>query len=138
VIADAMTSVLAIIALSLAKIFGWHWLDPVIGMVGALVISRWSYGLLTDTSVILLDNMMDMKRAQAIKQTVESDSDNRVSDLHVWKVGPKDYAAMISIVTHFPKAPDHYKKILSEFSELSHITVEVNPCLSEPCMIPKR
>jgi Co/Zn/Cd efflux system component len=133
-----MTSVLAIIALCFAKFFGWNWLDPVIGIVGALVISRWSYGLLSDTSSILLDNTIDEKRAQAITQTIESDSDNRVSDIHVWKVGPKDYAAMISIVTHFPRHPDDYKKLLIGYGELSHITIEVNPCSGEPCHFPAR
>jgi cation diffusion facilitator family transporter len=136
VIADAMTSVLAIIALGFAKFFGWNWLDPVIGIVGALLISRWSYGLLTETSAILLDHTMDTKRLLAIKTAVESDSDNRVSDIHIWKVGPVDYAVMISIVTHFPKHPDIYKKLLSNYGELSHITIEVIPCLDEPCLIP--
>jgi cation diffusion facilitator family transporter len=138
VIADAMTSVLAIVALSFAKFFGWTWLDPVIGIAGAVVISRWSYGLLADTSTILLDHTIDLQRAQAIKRTIESDSDNRVSDIHVWKVGPVDYAVMISIVTHFPRHPDDYKKLLSNFEELSHVTIEVIPCLSEPCLIPNK
>jgi cation diffusion facilitator family transporter len=138
VIADAMTSVLAIIALCFAKFFGWNWLDPVIGIAGAMVISRWSYGLLADTSSILLDHTIDEKSALAITQNIESDADNRVSDIHVWKVGPMDYAVMISIVTHFPKHPDDYKKLLSHYGELSHITIEVNPCLSEPCLLPNK
>jgi cation diffusion facilitator family transporter len=138
VIADAMTSVLAIVALLFAKFFGWNWLDPVIGIAGALLISRWSYGLIADTSSILLDHTIDWQRAQAIKQTIESDSDNRVSDIHVWKVGPLDYAVMISIVTHFAKNPDEYKKLLRKYKELSHITIEVNPCLSDPCLLPNK
>lgn len=77
-----------------------------------------------------------MKRKQEIKNLIESDADNRVSDIHVWKVGPVDYAAMISIVTHFPKNPDYYKELVRCFSELSHVTVEVNPCTEEPCTIP--
>ncbi len=136
VIADALTSVLAIAALLFGKYFGWNWLDPVIGIVGALVITRWALGLLNDTSTILLDNNIDLERKREIKRVVESDSDNRVSDIHVWKVGPVDYAAMVSIVTHFPQNPDYYKKLLHEFSELSHITVEVNVCKEEPCILP--
>ncbi len=136
VIADALTSVLAIVALLFGKYFGWNWLDPVIGIVGALVITRWALGLLNDTSSILLDNNIDLKRRQEIKDIIESDSDNRVSDIHVWKVGPVDYAAMISIVTHFPKNPEYYKKILYDCHELSHVTVEVNACQEAPCMTP--
>lgn len=136
VIADAMTSVLAIVALLFGKYFGWNWLDPVIGIVGALVITRWALGLLNDTSAILLDNNIDPDRKREIKKVIESDSDNRVSDIHVWKVGPKDYAAMISIVTHFQKNPEHYKKLLHDFHELSHVTVEVNYCEEEPCIVP--
>ncbi|MBC2714462.1 MAG: CDF family Co(II)/Ni(II) efflux transporter DmeF [Desulfobacteraceae bacterium] len=136
VIADALTSVLAIVALFFGKYFGWNWLDPVIGIVGALVITRWALGLLNDTSSILLDNNIDLKRKQEIKSVIESDSDNRVSDIHVWKVGPVDYAAMISIVTHFPKNPEYYKKLLHDFRELSHMTVEVNVCNDVPCIAP--
>lgn len=131
-----MTSVLAIIALFFGKYFGWNWLDPVIGIVGALLIARWSYGLLNDTSSILLDRNINSERIQAIKDSIEADSDNRVSDIHVWKVGPLDYSASISIVTHFPKNPEHYKKLLSDYRELSHVTIEVNHCEEEPCIIP--
>jgi cation diffusion facilitator family transporter len=137
VIADALTSVMAIVALLFGKYFGWNWLDPVIGIVGALVITRWAVGLLNDTSAILLDNNIDLNRKQEIKKVIESDSDNRVSDIHVWKVGPVDYAAMISIVTHFPKSPEDYKKLLHEFHELTHMTVEVNVCEEKPCIAPK-
>jgi cation diffusion facilitator family transporter len=136
VIADALTSVLAIVALLFGKYFGWNWLDPVIGIVGALVITRWALGLLNDTSSILLDNNIDLERKREIKSVIESDSDNRVSDIHVWKVGPVDYAAMISIVTHFPKNPEYYKKLLHEFHELTHMTVEINICNEAPCIAP--
>lgn len=136
VIADALTSVLAIVALLFGKYFGWNWLDPVIGIVGALVITRWAMGLLNDTSSILLDNTIDLARKQEIKSAIESDADNRVSDIHVWKVGPVAYAAMISIVTHFPKNPEYYKKLLNGFHEVSHVTVEVNHCEEEPCIMP--
>ena len=126
VLADALTSVLAIFALFFGKYFGWHWLDPVIGIVGALVITRWSYGLLVDTSGILLDKNINPKSIQSIQEKIESDSDNIVSDIHVWQVGPLDNAAIVSLVTHYPKNPEHYKKLLQNFNELSHVTIEVN------------
>lgn len=128
VLADALTSVLAIIALCLGKYLNWYWSDPLIGIVGALMIARWSYGLLTDTSVILLDQNMDAERIQAIKQAVENDKDTQVSDIHVWKVGPVDYAVILSLATAEPQPPDHYKGLLEKFENLSHVTVEVNPC----------
>jgi len=128
--------VLAIIALLFGKYFGWNSLDPAIGIVGALLIARWSYGLLTDTSSILLDKNIDSERTQAIKNSIEAHADNRVSDIHVWKVGPLDYSATISIVTHFPKNPEYYKELLKEYKELSHVTIEVNHCEEEPCIIP--
>lgn len=137
VIADALTSMLAIVALLFGKYLGWNWLDPVIGIVGAMVITRWALGLLNDTSTILLDNNIDLERKRKIRQVIESDSDNRVSDIHIWKVGPVDYAAMISIVTHFPKNPEYYKRLLHDFHELSHMTVEVNHCNEAPCIVPK-
>ena len=126
VLADALTSILAIIALFFGKYLGWNWLDPLMGIVGALVITRWSYGLLVDTSGILLDKSVDSEDAQSIQEKIESDSDNRVSDIHVWKVGPIDNAAIISLVTHHSKNPEYYKELLSDFDELSHVTIEVN------------
>lgn len=138
VLADALTSLLALVALFSGKYFGWEWLDPTMGIVGALVITRWSYGLLKDTGPILLDRGIDEERKAEIKKTMETDSDNRVSDIHVWKVGPAHYAANISVVTHFPKPTEHYKNLLSGFDELSHITIEVNQCFDEPCLPPEQ
>lgn len=137
VLADALTSILAIIALFSGKFFGWNWLDPLIGIAGSILIARWSYGLVLDTSSILLDKNIPRDKTRDIIRTIESDSDNRIADIHVWKVGPEDYAAMISLVTHFPKNTEHYKNLLSEFHELSHITVEVIPCEDEPCILPR-
>ena len=136
VLADALTSILAIIALFFGKYFGWNWLDPCMGIVGALLITRWSYGLLKDTSSILLDKNIIVEKTREIVQTIESDTDNRVSDIHVWKIGPADYAAMISIVTHFPKDSAYYKSLLTEYKELSHITIEVNHGEGEACIVP--
>jgi cation diffusion facilitator family transporter len=135
VIADALTSVLAIVALITGKAFGWVWMDPIMGIVGALVISRWSYGLLVDTGKVLLDRDVNEETVEEIRSIIESDSDNRVSDLHVWRVGSHHLSAIISIITHYPKSPHHYKKLLSDYNEMAHVTVEVNPCEGDPCQV---
>ena len=137
VIADALTSLLAIVALVSGKYMGWHWLDPVMGIVGAMIITHWSYGLLKQTSPILLDASIEEGFHQAIQQAIENDSDNRISDIHIWKVGPNNYAAIIVLVTHYPQSIEHYKRLLREFDQLSHVTIEVNEAMSEPCIVPK-
>ena len=134
VIADALTSVLAIIALVAGKAFGWIWMDPIMGIVGAIIITKWSYGLLVDTGKILLDRSVNTEAIDEIKAIIESDSDNRISDIHVWRVGPHHLSAIVSIVTHFPKSPEHYKKLLCNFHEISHLTVEVNEGDGKPCI----
>lgn len=139
VLADALTSVLAIIALVLGKYYGWSWLDPVMGIVGALIITHWSYSLMKETSPVLLDESIALKHKLAIKEKIESDADNRISDLHIWRVGPSHFAIIISIVSHNPKAPEYYKELLKEFrgggiNKLSHITVEVNRCTGDFCI----
>jgi cation diffusion facilitator family transporter len=134
VLADALTSVLAIIALVLGKYYGWTWLDPVMGIVGALVITQWSYSLIKETSPVLLDESIDVKYKLAIKEKIESDADNRISDLHIWRVSPGHFAIIISLVSHNPKAPEYYKGLLKDFHKLSHITVEVNKCPGDLCI----
>jgi cation diffusion facilitator family transporter len=136
VLADAMTSVLAIVALVFGKFWGWNWLDPIMGIVGAIIIIRWSYGLIKQTSPILLDGSIDEAYQKAIKKTIENDSDNRIFDIHVWKVGANDYAAIIALVTHYPKSMEHYKRLLEKFDKLSHVTIEVNECKGDPCIVP--
>ena len=138
VLADALTSLLAIIALSSGKIFGFHWLDPMMGIVGAAIITYWSYGLIKETSTILLDRTTGKKNTAEIVTKIESDSDNRIADFHLWKVGPEDYAVIISLVTHYPKPIEHYKKLLKDVGKLSHITIEVIQCVDEPCIVPKK
>jgi cation diffusion facilitator family transporter len=137
VLADALTSLLAIVALVSGKYLGWNWLDPIMGIVGAIIITRWSYGLLKQTSPILLDASIDEEYQQAIKEAIEKDSDNRISDIHIWKVGANHYAAIIALVTHSPNTAEHYKKLLDGFHKLSHVAVEVNECKEEPCIAPK-
>jgi cation diffusion facilitator family transporter len=134
VLADALTSLLAIIALVAGMFLGWVWLDAVMGIVGALVITRWSWGLLRDTSAILLDSDVSPATVEAVQATIEADADNRVADLHVWRVGPHHLAAIISVVTHYPQPPEHYKELLHDIPNLAHISVEVQPCASEPCL----
>ncbi len=138
VLADALTSLLAIIALFSGKFLGWNQLDPIMGIVGAVIITRWSFGLITQTAPILLDASIGNEKQDRIREAVEQDSDTKISDLHVWKVGANHYAAIISLVTHFPKKAEHYKKLVSEFSELSHLTIEVNECREEFCGDPGR
>ena len=136
VMADALTSLLAIIALLFGKTFGWIWMDPIMGIVGAILISKWSYSLLRDTSTILLDSGMEQEKISTIISTIESDSDNRVSDIHIWPLGSRQFAAIISVVTHYPKQPEHYKALLTGFEELKHLTVEVNEVEGDPCLVP--
>lgn len=134
VLADALTSVLAIIALFSGKYFGWMWLDPIMGLVGAFVITRWSYHLMRDTSFILLDGIVDTETKIAIQTAIEQDSDNRMADLHVWYVGPHHLSATVSVVTHEPKAPQHYKELLQGIPDLTHVIIEVNQCHGESCV----
>jgi two-component system cell cycle sensor histidine kinase/response regulator CckA len=133
VLADALTSLLAIIALSTGKIFGWIWMDPVMGIVGALVIARWSYGLLMDTGKILLDRDVNREVVDKIRAKMEADKDTWVSDIHVWRVGSHHLAAIIALVTYCPKSPDHYKRLLADYDEIVHLTIEVNEGEGESC-----
>jgi len=134
VLADALTSLLAIVALTVGKYSGWIWLDPAMGLVGAGVIGRWAYGLLRDTGKILLDGGVDEQTMAAIRQAIEEDADNRLTDLHVWHVGPDTYSAGLALVTHHPQEPDHYKDLLRHIPHLDHVLVEVNPCPGESCV----
>jgi cation diffusion facilitator family transporter len=138
VLADALTSVFAIIALGAGKYFGWVWLDPVMGLVGAAVITRWSWGLTRETSRILLDGGADPGTRDAIRAAIERSADNRVADLHVWFVGPQHLSAAVSVVTHHPQSPQRYKDLLRDIPGLSHVLVEVNPCVDEACAGPAR
>jgi len=129
VLADAFTSVLAIMALTGAKFFGWAWLDPVVGVVGSGVVFSWAYTLLRDTSGILLDRTpASSDLPDQIRRAVESDGDSLVSDLHVWQVGIGKFAAMISVVAHEPKSCDAYRALLRGHNELVHVTIETQHC----------
>jgi cation diffusion facilitator family transporter len=129
VLADALTSVLAIVALLAGRAYGWLWLDPLMGIVGAAVIARWSWGLIRDAGAVLLDVIPeDEDLPDEIREALEQDGD-RITDLHVWQVGPGHHAAIVSVATPAPKAPSDYKDRLAHLHELSHVTVEVQPLL---------
>ncbi len=127
VLADAATSVLAIAALLLARAFGWLWIDPLVGMVGAAVIASWAIGLMRDSGGVLIDAVPSGDSADTIRTRLEVDGD-RVSDLHLWQIGPGHQSAVISIVTDNPQPPAFYKARLASMPSLSHITVEVAHC----------
>lgn len=130
VLADAVTSLTAIIALLAGKYMGWGFMDPVMGLVGSALIARWSWGLLQQTASVLLDRQAPEMLQASIRESIESDADNRVADLHVWSIGPGMRAAIVSLVTRHPRPPAHYKALLPV--PLHHITVEVQPCTTDP------
>jgi len=126
VIADALTSVTAIVALVCGLYLGWAWLDPVMGIFGSIVISAWAYTLLRDTGGILLDKTPDSSDLPAeIRRAVEQEGDARITDLHVWQVAPGRFAAIVTVAGGSPRAPDAYRKLLSVHEELVHLTLEV-------------
>ncbi len=127
VLADALTSVLAIVALVAGSQFGWTWMDPAMGIVGALVIARWSWGLIRDTGTVLVDSLPGSDQLpEAVRRAIET-GDDRIADLHVWQVGPGHHAAIVSILSPTPLPPSAYKAKLAHLERLSHVTIEVEP-----------
>lgn len=127
VLADALTSLLAIFALTAGSMFGWISLDPIMGIVGALIIARWSWGLMKDAGGALIDYIpQEETRHERIRQALETDTD-KITDLHIWKLGPGHLGVIISLISKAPKPPSAYSKKLKHISGLSHITIEVNP-----------
>jgi cation diffusion facilitator family transporter len=128
VLADALTSILAIAALLAGKYLGLGWMDPVMGLVGALVIAKWAVGLLRDTGRRLLDFTRDPDRARAIREALECESRGcAITDLHVWRVGEEAFAAIVAVRDPDPRPPGHYKEKLAHIPQLVHVSVEVNP-----------
>lgn len=125
VMADALTSVLAIVALLLGRSYGWTWADPVMGVVGALVIARWSWGLIRDTGSVLLDAAAEGEEVREEIREAIAPTGSEVTDLHVWQVGPGHFAAIVSLMAREPREPAHYKALLTHIHELAHVTVEV-------------
>jgi len=128
VLADALTSVLAIFALLAGKYLGQRWLDPCMGLVGAALVVNWSWKLLRSSSHVLLDMQAPGEVGEAIRKSIESEGDNRVSDLHVWSVGPGIHAAEIAIVSSRPMDPDSYYSLLPKELGLVHVTFETHLC----------
>ena len=128
VLADALTSLLAIFALLGAKYLGLVWADPAMGIVGAILVARWSVGLLRNTARTLLDRQATDEITTMITTSIESQDDARIVDLHVWAVGPDIYSATVSIVTHHPKPPNHYKALIPGNLGIVHTTIEVHMC----------
>jgi cation diffusion facilitator family transporter len=122
--ADAAVSLLVIVGLLLARTFGWLWMDPLAGIVGACVIASWSYGLIRDTGAILLDRNPDERMAEKLRHVIEAEGDE-VADLHLWRLGPGHLGAIVSVVTEQAHGSAYYRKRLAGFSSLSHLTIEV-------------
>lgn len=125
VIADATTSVLAIAALLAGKLLGWVALDPLMGIVGGALISVWAYGLIRDTSRVLLDREMDHPVVGEIRECLERDGETQVRDLHVWRVGRQSFSCAVSVVASGQTTPEEYRQRLAEHEEVAHSTVEV-------------
>jgi cation diffusion facilitator family transporter len=128
VLADAMTSILTIGGLSAAWAFGWAFMDPLVGLVGTIVILSWSVSLVRTAGGVLLDTVPDPALAQHIRERIETGGDG-LADLHLWRLGPGHAAMIASIVSDSPQAPSVYKRRLEGLAGLSHVTIEVNECL---------
>jgi cation diffusion facilitator family transporter len=124
VLADAAVSILVIAGLVIGRVFGWTWMDPTVGLVGAAVIAAWAYTLIRDTGAILLDMTPDRGMAERMRTMIETDGD-RLTDLHLWRLGPGHLGAILSVTTRKERGPDYYQSLLGRFHALSHVTVEV-------------
>lgn len=139
VLADALTSILAILALLSGKYFGFVWMDPLMGIVGAILVARWSLGLLRSTTAVLLDTQASQHIQDAIREAIEFREDERIADLHLWTIGPNIYAAEIVVVAHDPLPPNEYKGRIPSDLGLEHVSVEVHRYVSNPapeCSLP--
>lgn len=127
VLADAATSILAIFALTVAMVSNWAWADPAVGIIGSLVIANWAYGLIRASGAVLLDVNADESLEDVIRERIETKGD-RVTDLHLWQIGPGHHAAVISVISDNPLQPATYKRRLGGLRGLSHVTIEVEAC----------
>jgi cation diffusion facilitator family transporter len=128
VAADAAVSLLALFGLSAGRVLGWVWMDPVMGIVGALVIANWSWNLVRSAGAVLLDMQTEAGLAREIARRLEAEGGDRIADLHIWRVGPGHNAAVVSLVSDRPVAPAAYKTRLAGIAGLSHVTIEVQRC----------
>ncbi len=127
VLTDALTSVLAIVGLLAGRLYGWVWMDPLMGIVGGIVIARWSWGLLRGAGAVLLDTTPDPHLVELVRDEIEQNGDH-ISDLHLWRVGPGHMATIISLISDHPQPPDHYRQRLAHLPQLAHVTIEVHRC----------
>jgi cation diffusion facilitator family transporter len=128
VLADAMTSVLAIVALGAGLVWGWRWLDPLVALAGGALIAHWALGVLRDAARSLVDASPDLHLRDAVRGAIETDGDAHVADLHVWQVGPAAWSAVLSVVADRPLAPETYRARLHDLAGLQHVTIEVHQC----------
>ena len=126
VMADALTSVLAIIALLTAKYLGSNWIDPAMGIIGAILVARWSIGLLRAASHVLLDKQGPEHIRRKIMECIEEDGDSRIADLHLWSIGPNLYSVVMTVVAHAPTSPDEYKVRMPKDLGIEHVSIEVH------------
>ncbi len=136
VVADALTSLLAMAALLGVRYWNLRWLDPAMGVLGAVLIVVWGFGLLRETARTLLDAGVDPATVDRIRNCLEADADNRVADLHVWTLGGGSLSVAVALVTHSPRPPEHYRQLLATFGEIRHSTIEVIPCPGPSCLDP--
>ena len=125
VLADAAVSVLVIIGLLLARAFGWLWMDPLAGIIGACVIASWSFGLIRDTGAILLDRIPDSRLANEVRKLIESDG-SVLADLHLWRLGPGHLGAIVSVCAKEGRTAEYYRARLARYPSLSHVTIEIH------------
>jgi cation diffusion facilitator family transporter len=124
VLADAAVSVLVIVGLLFGRFLGWVWMDPVVGLVGAVVIAAWSYSLVRDAGAVLLDMTPDRGMAERLRAAIETDGD-RLTDFHLWRLGPGHLGVIVAVATQRQRGPDYYQALLRQFRALSHVTIEV-------------
>jgi cation diffusion facilitator family transporter len=128
VVVDALTSILAIFALLTAKFYGANWMDPMMGIVGAVLVTRWSIGLIRESSKVLLDRQASSELIGKLKTSMEKNSSTRVTDLHCWSIGHGIFAAEFTIVSDEPNTPEEYKSLIPADLGVVHATVEVHKC----------
>lgn len=126
VLADALTSLLAIFALLAGKYLGLNWMDPVMGIVGAILVARWSLGLMRDTSGILLDHQAPAHMLEQTQTAIESVDNNQITDLHIWSIGPGIYSATLTVVSNTPRSPEFYKGLIPKHLGIVHTIIEVH------------
>jgi len=131
VLADALTSVLAIVALAAGMGLGWRWLDPLVALAGGALIAHWAFGVLRDSARSLVDASPDLQLRDEVRRAIQTDGDAHVADLHVWQVGPSAWSAVLSIVADRPLAPETYRMRLHDLAGLRHVTIEVHQCRGE-------